>query len=95
MEKGLTINMTEKGLTIVNPFSVMFRYEDFWIITLIILLIVYILGKSKHLIGVKFSSSSELLIWDQKVQTMASNYFTLKSAVHLIEYKFISFLVQQ
>jgi len=62
-EKGLTIvnpfsvmfivnpfSITEKGLTIVNPFSVMFRYEDFWIITLIILLIVYILGESKHLI---------------------------------------------
>ena len=29
----------------------MFRYEEFLIITLIILLIVYILGKSKQLIG--------------------------------------------
>jgi len=28
----------------------MFWYEEFWIITLIILLIVYILEKSKHLI---------------------------------------------
>ena len=43
-------NITEKKLTIVNLFSVMFRYEDFWIITLIILLTVYILGKAKHLI---------------------------------------------
>jgi len=43
-------NITEERLTIVNLFSVMFRYEDLWIITLIILLIVYILGKSKHLI---------------------------------------------
>jgi len=29
----------------------MFWYKDFWIITLIILLIVYMLGKSKHLIA--------------------------------------------
>ena len=29
----------------------MFSYKDFWIITLIILLIDYILGKSKHFIG--------------------------------------------
>ena len=28
----------------------MFRYKDFWIVILIILLNVYILGKSKHLI---------------------------------------------
>ena len=33
----------------------MFWQEEFWIITLIILLIAYILGKSKHLIvGVGF-----------------------------------------
>ena len=30
----------------------MFWHEDFWIITLIILLVVYILGKSKHLINI-------------------------------------------
>ena len=32
----------------------MFLYEDFWIITQIILLVVYILGKSKHLINVAY-----------------------------------------
>ena len=31
----------------------MFWYENFWIITLIIILVVYILGKSKHLIAAK------------------------------------------
>ena len=31
----------------------MFWYEDFWIITLIILPFVYILGKSKHRIGIR------------------------------------------
>ena len=29
----------------------MFRHEEFWINSLIILLVVYILGKSMHLIG--------------------------------------------
>ena len=29
----------------------MFWYKVFWIISLIVLLIIYILGKSKHLIG--------------------------------------------
>ena len=50
IQKSSYRNITEKRLTIVNLFSVMFRYKEFWIITLIILLIVYILGKSKHLI---------------------------------------------
>ena len=39
-----------KGLVLGG---VMFRYEDFLIITLIILLIVYILGKTKHIIELK------------------------------------------
>ena len=30
----------------------MFSYKDFWIIALNILLVVYILGKSKHLITI-------------------------------------------
>ena len=37
-------------LTIVNLFSIYVSYKDFWIITLIILLGVYILEMSKHLI---------------------------------------------
>ena len=32
----------------------MFSYKDFWIITLIVLLVVYTLGKSKHLISHKY-----------------------------------------
>ena len=44
------------GLHVVNQvtanlFTIYDSYKDFWIITLIILLGVYILGKSKHLIG--------------------------------------------
>ena len=33
-------------------FSIYGSYKDFWIIALIILLVAYILGKSKHLITV-------------------------------------------
>ena len=50
IQKSSYRNITEERLKIVNLFSVMFRYEDFLIITQIILLIVYILRKSKHLI---------------------------------------------
>ena len=37
----------------------MFWHKEFWIITLIILLIVYILGKSKHLIQYKYPYTSK------------------------------------
>ena len=37
----------------------MFRYEDIWFITLIILLVVYILGKSKDLISKRSGKSPD------------------------------------
>ena len=40
----------------------MFWYEDFWIITLIIQPVVYILGKSKHLIDNDDESFKGLII---------------------------------
>ena len=42
----------------------MFSYKNFWIITLIILLVVYILGKSKYLLDmmqVKLGASLEAI----------------------------------
>ena len=61
----------------------MFSYEEFWIITLIILLIVYTLGKSKHLINDMINSSRFLnciqFANDATIFLTGSDFFSLSN----------------
>ena len=55
VERRKKVNEIEKRFIIFNLFSGYVSYKDFLSITLIILLVVYILGKSKHLIEMQYA----------------------------------------
>ena len=63
----------------------MFWYEDFGIITLIILLVVYILGKSKHLIGRRsaFSLHSSVKLPTKTTERAGGSSLTALQSVQL------------
>jgi len=74
--------MIEKRLTIVNLFSTRFRYEVIWIITLNILLNVYVLGKSKHLIG------EEYFYHGLKIELVRNQYKSITNSLSItLRYK--------